>query len=544
MLILCVAYTTLAGVILLPFLRPGYILTLDMVFTPHLRMPETLNNSYLFYAFLHLLNYVVPSQIIQKLLLFTIFILAGVGMHRLTQQLAKDDAPAYRAAGAYAAGILYVINPFTYDRLMAGQYGILLGYALLPFFVRALLRFLDEPAKMSSLVVGAWAIGISIVSIHALGLMVVLGGVGGVITLLKYRSRAFSKRLVRYGVLGAGLFLLLSSYWLVPLALGKGSTATQLAQFGSNDTAAFATVGGGTIGKVSNVVRLQGFWAETRNQYPLPQDGIRAWGLLALLLWVVVGIGSVHAWRTGHRFMVAFFGTHLVLGIALAVGIFNQTIISHVPLFGGFREPQKFVGLIVLGYCVGVGFGAPVLLRAIEKHTTKVVARAALGIVLLFPALFTSTMLWGCRGHLTPRSYPAEWFTVNTLLDQDKSSFQSLFLPWHLYTYYDFTERIIASPAPAFFDKPMIVSDDPEFNGAAPAKTTATKQQLRHILPVAAERSDLAKQLVSLNIKYIVLTHDNDYLDYAYLAQQRDLTRMYSSPTITLFRNQSWKAQP
>ena len=44
------------------------------------------------------------------------------------------------------AGLFYAVNPFVFDRLYAGQLGVLLGYALLPFAVDALLDAARKPA--------------------------------------------------------------------------------------------------------------------------------------------------------------------------------------------------------------------------------------------------------------------------------------------------------------------------------------------------------------------------------------------------------------
>jgi hypothetical protein len=531
------AYTLVAMLVVGPLLRPGYILALDMVFTPHLRMPHAVNNSYLFYALLHLVNSVLPGQIIQKLLLLGLFVIAGISMHRLIQYI--HDKPGELAA--YAAGILYAVNPFTYDRLMAGQYVLLLGYALLPSFANALLRLVRLPSRRAGLVAGAWAAGISVLSIHALGLMIVMAAWASVLALLKMRSGDFVRRLSVAGAWGIGLFLVLSSYWLVPLALGKGSTAAQLAQFSAQDNTAFATVGEHAVGKLSNVVRLQGFWAEDQGQFKLPQDNITAWGLLVLVLWIVVVVGLAQAWRRGHRLVTAFASGCIVLGVVLGSGIGNGLLISHLPLFGGFREPEKFVALTALGYSVGFGFGVAGLVRRLFAERSLGAAWVTTGAALLFPFIMTSTLVWGANGQLSASQYPAGWVAANRLLNQDHTSFQTLFLPWHLYMDYGFAGRIVASPAPSFFDQPVIVSDNPEFDGAAAAQPTPTKQQLDKLLPHAAERTDLAARLSHLHIKYILVAHEDDYTDYAYVAGQPHLTRVYASDSIDVFRNDSWR---
>ena len=104
-------YSVVALVILGPLLGPGYILTLDMVFTPNLAMPEMITSSYLFHAGLHVLNLVIPSDIIEKMLLFTVLLLSGLGMHRLMRSLRLPAAPASATAwAAYASGLLYMIQ--------------------------------------------------------------------------------------------------------------------------------------------------------------------------------------------------------------------------------------------------------------------------------------------------------------------------------------------------------------------------------------------------------------------------------------------------
>ena len=136
-------YCLLALAVMLPLLLPGFILTLDMSFTPELRMPEYMSSSYLFHTALHYLNVILPADIIQKILLFSILLLSGLGMHFLVRHIqdAKDKGGEFALWGAHVAGAVYMINPFTYSRFMTGQYAVLLGYALLPFFVLSLLRF-------------------------------------------------------------------------------------------------------------------------------------------------------------------------------------------------------------------------------------------------------------------------------------------------------------------------------------------------------------------------------------------------------------------
>jgi len=266
-------FSTLSLTILLPLLPRGHIMTLDLAFAPTIPSPQTVTSSYLFRLLLHGANKLLPSDVIEKLLFFSILLLASYGMYALVQSLKTRALPS----AAYFSALLYTVNPYTYSRFMAGQYSVLLGYALLPFFAQAFLRTIRNPTTRNALKLGGWATLIGIVSIHTLGLIAVLLVLGGALVTKQYqRQPGRLKQHYKATALGIGVMLLASSYWLVPLLAGRGTTAQTIQSFGATDTTAFATAGGNLIGKVGNIIRLQGFWAEDRGLFLLPQDHMPA----------------------------------------------------------------------------------------------------------------------------------------------------------------------------------------------------------------------------------------------------------------------------
>src|SRR5205809_994983 len=62
------------------------------------------------------------------------------------------------------AGLFYAVNPFVFDRLYAGQLGLLLGYALLPFAVAAFLVAAQEPHRVGR--AACWAGATVMMSAH------------------------------------------------------------------------------------------------------------------------------------------------------------------------------------------------------------------------------------------------------------------------------------------------------------------------------------------------------------------------------------------
>lgn len=526
------AYTVLALAVIAPWLRPGYIFALDMVFTPRLRVPDTVTSSYAFHAFLHILNSVLPSHIIQKIILFAVFFLAGLGAHRLARLAGAGQS------GAYFAGILYAVNPFVYDRLMTGQYSVLLGYALLPFFVRSLLIFLRRPTFRQSLLATLWATVIGIISIHTLGPAAVIALAASIVWLVKNRYiRPWVRAFWQESGAAVGLFVLLNSYWLLPLALGKGATAAQIASFAAGDSAAFATTGTSLAGKLLHVISLRGFWAENHGIYLQPAQQVGAWWLLAGLLWLLVAMGGVLLWRDGRRAMTVLFGAATIVGALLAAGF---GFMQHVPILAGFREPHKFAGLVAIGFAVFGAIGVTHLVRSVRhEFDSKVSAAVAAVLALAVPLVVTSTIFWGARGQLAARTYPPEWHTINARLNADPGRFNTLFLPWHHYMRFEFAGRVVTHPAPDFFDKPVIVSDQSELGDVAPVRPTAATRKLGEILPDASKNFEhFARQLAALRIQYVILDREEDYREYDYLRRAPGLQRITRTGTLELYRNE------
>ncbi|HTE22770.1 MAG TPA: hypothetical protein VK674_07100 [Candidatus Limnocylindria bacterium] len=540
-----IIYSLVALVILLPLLDRGYILTLDMVFVPDLQVPGSVSSSYLLHTGLAILGKLVPSDIVQKLMLFSILVFSGFGAHRLFELIhakvrTEVRTEAANSAAAYFAGIFYMINPYTYSRFMAGQYSVLLGYALLPFFANAWLQFLTNPAKKTTLTVVLWAVLISIVSVHSVGLIALLGciGLGGALWQNRQHS-ATVKKLCMYSLGGLGVAMILSSYWLVPLVLGHNQTARTIEGFGTGDHQAFVTAGGHAIGRLGNAVRLQGFWAEDRALYDLPQERMPAWGLLILVLWVLAITGGIRFWRQGQHLETAVLGAGAAIAVFLAVGGLSGWL-AGLPLLGGYREPHKFTGLLALAYAIFGGAGVAALLQRTEKRFGGTAASAIMGAVLVLPLAITPTMVWGFAGQLAPRHYPKDWFVVNQRLNQDTSNFQVLFVPWHLYMPFNFSGRTIANPAMKFFDKPILSSDDPEFRGASTTSSTASIRSVGRVLADASGRQDLGRQLAAHNIKYILLANESDAEKYHYMDDQKDLYVISQTTTLKLYRNKLW----
>lgn len=512
-------YLALSLIVLGPLLLPGFVLTMDMVFTPQLRLPGHVDNTWLLYGLLHLLDVVLPADHVQKIMLLSCLLLSGVGMHRLLLHAQPASQPYWRWA-AYVGGTLYTVNPYVYDRLMAGQWGVWLGYALLPWFAAGLLGFVRSPDRTRALRLGFWLLAMSIVSIHSVGYAVVLA-VAAILALIPDWDKL--RRAIAHCGFAVGVFVVGSSYWLLPALTGQGRIATSLQTFTADGRAAFATVDAVGTGAVGAVLGLMGFWQERRDLYVQPIESYAAWGIVYVLCMALLVYGAVQAWRHQRKIAIVLLATAGV-GVVLAVG-------AGAWLSPGYREPQKFVALLALTHCYFVVWGAVGLLNRLRFRRLVLIG------VLLLPLTYTPTLLWGAAGQLRTTDYPPDWFQVRRILQHDPNG-KVLVLPWHLYMSYSFShDRIIANPAPAFYSSSVVVSDDPELPGVQPQTPDVVRDMVQNtLLPAHARGEPIAAKLRQNGFGYVLLNKDLEWHTYQSFAAEPGVIEAYDGATVRLYK--------
>jgi hypothetical protein len=528
-------FSCLAVLILGPLLLPGYVLTLDMVFAPNTTVPSIHLPGFPFYGFLWLLNTVLPGDVVQKIVLVAIFILSGCGATYLARWLQPQKTPLNWPLVSMLAGLLYACNPFVYSRLMAGQFMVLLGYALLPFFVLSWLRLLQKPQMRTGLVSSVWAAAIAVVSLHTFGMAVLFAALSSLVTLWQVRARREQLMATgKYTSLAGGLIVLLSLYWLIPFLLGNNHTAELVSSFNSSDRSVFATAGTGWQ-KIWYLITLQGFWADSQSLYVTAGEIFAWWNVIAVAVLGLVATGLVTLWRTSRAVAVVLF-VMLSVSIVLACGTngtifapFNTWLLDVFPPLAGYREPQKFVAAMALVYAVSAATGLGSLWAYVQKHKHPIGQTDIAIVMVALTILYAPLQFWGLHGQLHATEYPQAWYTANArLMHQPKGDV--LFLPWHQYMRFSFAQRIVANPASAFFDAPIVSSNNPELKGLNHWTNTHQQQALeQYILPHAMKGGHtFAADLQQIGIKYVIVVQEYDYQKYQFVSSQPGLHQLQS----------------
>jgi len=162
---------------------------------------------------------------------------------------------------------------------------------------------------------------------------------------------------------------------------------------------------------------------------------------------------------------------------------------------------------------------------------------------IALPIFYLPLMVWGFCGQLYTSHYPQSWFKANEILNQDKEDFKVLFFPWHQYMPFSFIEnKVVANPAPQFFDKETIAGDNIEIGEIY----TQSKRPISQIVEDIVLRriqgiENFDEMLVPFNIKYIILAKEADWLEYKFLDMQSDLELIFDLKHLRIYQNKNWR---
>ena len=393
---------------------------------------------------------IVPGDIAQKLVLLAIFVLACSGAAAL---LAREPL-----AVRIAAGVFYAWNPYVAERLIIGQWALLLGYAGLPWVLRAVLA----PGLASRRGVARLALAL---------LPAVIGGFAAmaITALVAVPAALLSRDARRAAVTLAGLAVG-SLPWLIPSLLHP-------VYVDPASVAAFAARADTPFGSVGSLLMLGGAW----NTQTVPKAYGGAWSVL----WLAVVITALAAYLLfasrlrwpgrsrrppGSRWPGRSrppgsrwpgLGVAAVAGLAIAaLGVtapgrdLLRTLIGVWPGFAILRDAQQFTAPLALAEAVGFGLSVAAALnpgplaRAGLEHpgpfghnapqpgrpARSDAAGTVLAVVaLLAPVLLLPGLAWGAAGRLQSAAYPAGWLAVTRVLDASAARGSVLLLPWATY---------------------------------------------------------------------------------------------------------------
>ncbi|MQY07043.1 hypothetical protein [Actinomadura macrotermitis] len=436
------AGAALGLLVLGPALLPGFVLTYDMVFVPDpVLAPATFGLGAGFPrqvpsdAVVALASAVAPAWLVQKALLLAVFVIGGAGAARLV--------PSRQPMPRLAAAVFYVWNPYIAERLLLGHWALLLGYAGLPWVVRATLKA-AEPHGTRRLVRAL--IPAAIGGFAAMGLS----------ALVAAAALAVSGDRRRAALRVVPVFAALALPFVVPALLFAGGRG------GATDPAGvdlFAARADGPFGAFGSLLSLGGIW----NGEVVP-PGYGTWfgatGLLLLSLTSMAAFAVAARRADGSLRALAVAAVAGLLIASLGVTAPGRDLLRGLvglwPGFGALRDGQVYIAPLALLQAVGWGCLVGFLAGARADA-----GRLALGaVVLVVPIALSAGLAWGIGGRLDAVSYPRGWAEARDVMRRDDVAGRVLSLPWGSHRRFPWNGgRASFDPLPLMVDRPVVWND-------------------------------------------------------------------------------------
>ena len=382
---------------------------------------------------------VLPADIVQKLFLLAIFVLAAAGLATLL----ADQHWLARLAGA----VCYAWNPYVAERLIIGQWALLLGYAGLPWVLAAVTR----PAATWWRWAGRLALALLPAAVGGFSAMCI-----SALVALPAAAAAAGQHGALRRLRSAGLALLvltvLSLPWLVPALSRPVHTSPA-------GVAAFAARADTPFGALGSLLMLGGAW----NAQAVPAG----YGGALATPWLLFALAALAAYLILGRARWPGLTIAAAAGLAIACTALTgpgravlQDLIGAWPGFAVVRDGQQFVAPLTLAEAAGAGLGVAWLLR-LRRPAAVADLRYLLAVVaVLAPVLLLPGLAWGAAGRLRPVQYPADWLAARQLIDADQAPGSALLLPWAAYRRFGWNHgEAVLDPWPRLLQRPVIFND-------------------------------------------------------------------------------------
>jgi hypothetical protein len=510
-----------------PALGPGYVLTYDMVFVPDPPITAGLTGgpprAFPSDLVVALAAKIIPADSVQKLILIAIFVLACAGAAALLA------AGWTRAAGSpphlvarLAAGACYAWNPFVAERLIMGQWAMLLGYAGLPWLLREIGGALGARLPLRA---GIAALPAAIGGFAAMSITAVAALPAALLADEAWPAR-MRRVAVTIAVLGA-----LSLPWIIPsLVAGVHTDPGGATAFAARADTPFGTAG--------SLLMLGGIW--NAEAVPAGYGGYASAAWLAVALLALAGyVAAARPRRICPGLGVAAALGSILAALSLLAPALSvlQSAIAAWPGFALLRDSQQFIAPLALAESIGLGAGAAALTSAVRRVASapepgspddsshpgggkadgsKAGGRKASGrkaapgpavaigvLAMIAPVVLLPGLAWGAVGRLSAVQYPADWLRARQFIGADGRPGSVLLLPWAQYRRYPWNRgEAVFDPWPRLLPRPMI------WNDALRVGTTtvaAEGSQARKLGPVVESGRPLTGPLLAAGVRYVIV---------------------------------------
>ena len=489
-----------------PGLAPGFLLSYDMVFVPDPPFSAALTGlsggparAVPSDAVITLAARLIPADFLQKLILLLIFTFACAGAAALLRagwhQLTGTPAPVL---ACLVSAVFYGWNPYLAERLLIGQWALLLGYAALPWVLREICAgpVQIRPSRLLVVLLPAAVGGFAAMAVT---------GLAAVPAALARGTRGQRGRRLLTVLLSLGL---LSLPWLIPSLIVPVHTDPLGADL-------FAARADTPFGSLGSLVMLSGIW----NTQTVPPG----YGGAAAIFWFIIVAAALAGYVlcAGRRRLLPGLGAVGLIALATAaIGITSagraglRTLIAASPGFAVLRDGQQFVAGLGLVEAIGLGAAAAWLLSRFSSvhrgaagtagRTRSEPAAVALAVLaFIAPVLMLPGLAFGEFGRLRPVEYPADWLVARQDIDASRTAGSVLLLPWAAYRRYPWNHgAAVYDPWNKLMSRPVISNDGLQVGRQKLTQESAAAIRLNGIVTAPGP---LTSRLSAVGVRFVII---------------------------------------
>ncbi|MGL6235914.1 MAG: hypothetical protein ACRC20_11280 [Segniliparus sp.] len=390
-------------------------------------------------AMLAVLSGLVDGGLVVKAITLLALVAAGTGAARLV----REFLPTAGLLGQLVAATFAIDNLWTAERLLQGQWSLLVGYGALGHVAVVAARLRAKTTFSGWAELGFWLAAGGLVPTGAL----FVAALAGLVLALPGGDRRVARL-----VLFAGLAVAAAAPWAGAGLFGL--SRDQLGDGGAAGAEAFAA-----RPDRAGWLALGGIW----NAQSVPGSQRGAFGLfadLALVALVAAGAYVLRDRLRQDRVLAGLFLSGLVV-VAL-VGLSStgaaqealKAAMARAPSLGMLRDGQKWAALAWPMYALGLAAVA----AGVQAAPRGVVRAWALVPVVL---LLVPDALWGGGGRLGTVRHPQAWFAVRDAVAADSAHGALLTVPVGITRQYSWAgRRTSIDPAPRLLPVPVAQSGD------------------------------------------------------------------------------------
>ncbi len=524
-----VLFLFLMLLVMLPLYKPGYIFLLDMVWSPNMDLSDFtqngIKNSFPITLIIIGLSKFLPVDLIQKFVLSLIVLLPGISMFHLAKKYMAE-------AWATIAGITFMINPYVYERLLAGQWYVLLGYSLFPLLVNLFINFLNKLSLKDFAKVTLILSIYPIINEHWAYISYFFLSLLGLIQI--HLKRTSIRKLLPFAGVFIVVFFLINSFWI----FNSISDNNQLTKITKADLEVYSTLSDPNFGPFVNVISLYGFWGGGEWS---PKIGQNFWFIWPGIIFILSILGAIYGLKKRSPLAITLTLT-FIPSVILSVGYANNLtagltnfLFDNLPGFKGLRDTAKLVGIIAFTYSFLFPLGANKIRDWFEINNFWF-NKSYLFLIALFPLLMGSSIFWGLSNQVKPSSYPKSWEDANQILTSTSTK-KVLFFPWHSYVAFPFSQgRIIANPARPFFDPEILSSSSIDNTLKKDEIISDLDQKVYQLISKKSSFENEANFFKSKKISHIVLSKVSDWEKYEFLESSNSLQKIYETGDLIVWR--------